>query len=110
MKVEIDLPEIEGYEYTGEYRPPKDGECYLGREHTAKKATFNYDDRHLILRHKRWRAEKGGDYYYFDSHLEMRQTNDIRTAIDNQFYDAGNYFQTKEQCQQAIDKIKEVLK
>ena len=23
MKIEIDLPEIKGYEYTGEYRAPK---------------------------------------------------------------------------------------
>ena len=28
MKIEIELPEIEGYEYTGEYRAPKDGEYY----------------------------------------------------------------------------------
>ena len=30
MKVEIELPEIEGYEYTGEYRCPKKGEYFLG--------------------------------------------------------------------------------
>lgn len=29
MKVEIELPEIDGYEYTGEYRCPKYGEYYL---------------------------------------------------------------------------------
>ena len=31
MKIEIELPEIEGYKYTGEYRKPKTGEwghCY----------------------------------------------------------------------------------
>jgi hypothetical protein len=27
MKIELDLPEIEGYEYTGEYRT--DGEYYM---------------------------------------------------------------------------------
>jgi len=30
MKTELDLPEIEGFEYTGEYRKPKAGEFYLG--------------------------------------------------------------------------------
>jgi len=30
MKVEIELPEIEGYEYTGEYRVPRKGEYTLG--------------------------------------------------------------------------------
>ena len=29
MKVEIDLPEIEGFEYTGEYRTPKAGENFV---------------------------------------------------------------------------------
>jgi len=29
MKVEVELPEIEGYEYTGEYRAPKKGEWYF---------------------------------------------------------------------------------
>ncbi len=34
MKVEIELPEIEGFEYTGEFRYPKQGECFL--EGTSK--------------------------------------------------------------------------
>jgi hypothetical protein len=29
MKVEIELPEIEGFEYTGEFRAPNKGEFYL---------------------------------------------------------------------------------
>lgn len=29
MNVLVDLPEIEGFEYTGEYRVPKDGEWFL---------------------------------------------------------------------------------
>ena len=33
MKVEIELPEIEGYEYTGEYRCPRAGE--LGYNHAT---------------------------------------------------------------------------
>jgi len=28
MKIEIDLPELEGFEYTGEYRKPNDGEYH----------------------------------------------------------------------------------
>ena len=28
MKIEIELPEIEGFEYTGEFRKPKDGEYF----------------------------------------------------------------------------------
>ncbi len=29
MKIEIELPEIEGFSYTGEYRQPKLGESYI---------------------------------------------------------------------------------
>ena len=29
MRIEIELPEIEGFEYTGEYRAPKLGESFL---------------------------------------------------------------------------------
>ena len=29
MKILIDLPEIEGFEYTGEYREPKGGEPFM---------------------------------------------------------------------------------
>jgi hypothetical protein len=29
MKIELDLPEIEGYEYTGEYRQARDMEPYM---------------------------------------------------------------------------------
>ena len=37
MKIEIDLPEIEGYEYTGEFRGPRGGEYFKnlkGVDHT----------------------------------------------------------------------------
>ena len=29
MKIELELPEIEGFEYTGEYRAPKKGEWFF---------------------------------------------------------------------------------
>ena len=46
MKIEIDLPEIKGYEYTGEYRPPRNDEWFLDTDHLeylAVKAFNNYD-------------------------------------------------------------------
>ena len=30
MKIELDLPEVTGYEYTGEYRIPREGEPFKG--------------------------------------------------------------------------------
>jgi len=43
MKVEVDLPEIEGYEYTGEYREPKKGEYILGYA-TLTACMIKYED------------------------------------------------------------------
>jgi len=51
MKIEIDLPVIEGYEYTGEYRLPKEGEWYLYCcENMALKAalSFKENERHIL--------------------------------------------------------------
>ena len=49
MKVEIELQEIEGFEYTGEYRPPVKGEHYYdeGKQLVAQAARH---DAHLILK------------------------------------------------------------
>ena len=114
MKVEIELPEIEGYEYTGEYRGVEEGEYFLPYTRmVAEKYEYSAHGifgNALILRPKRWRAEEGGEYYSFTDDLKIADCIDDYNEFDYSLYKSGNYFQTKEQCQQAIDKIKEVLK
>ena len=51
MKVEIDLPEIAGCEYTGEYRQPKSGELF-SREGEMIEATVDLHSEYPILRKK----------------------------------------------------------
>ncbi len=51
MKVEIDLPEIPGYEYTGEYRPYTTGEFYYDHG-GAQKANWDSGGYYPILRKK----------------------------------------------------------
>lgn len=41
---------------------------------------------------KRWRAEKGGTYYHFESEIEIDTDGDF---VDDERYSIGNYFQTE---------------
>lgn len=51
---------------------------------------------------KRWRANRGGDYWYVSDCGIVITEEDIRSAnsaIDNYRYDTRNYFQTEEKAQ-----------
>ena len=59
---------------------------------------------------KRWRAEKGGIYYFikrddYNSELDrVCETKDYYSYISNEQYKIGNYFQIKEQAQEIVDQ------
>lgn len=63
--VNIQLPEVEGYEYSGEYRSPKAGEHYLAESDKpaiVKMATMPVSAEYPILRpSKKWRDARPGD-------------------------------------------------
>lgn len=51
MKVEIDLPKIDGFEYTGEYTIPKEGEFHLSYDGKLSQCFMNgYASSYLILK------------------------------------------------------------
>jgi len=52
MKVSIDLPEIEGFEYTGEYRKPVIGEWFLNVEKVPTKSLTVRGSPYPILKKK----------------------------------------------------------
>ena len=56
---------------------------------------------------KRWRAEKGGIYWFIDSDFtgKVRDLWDQRSTDENVRYNLGNYFKTKEEA----EKVKEEL-
>lgn len=56
---------------------------------------------------KRWRAEKGGIYWFIDTDFsgKVRDLWDQRSTDENVRYNLGNYFKTKEEAQ----KVKEEL-
>ena len=56
---------------------------------------------------KRWRAEKGGIYWFIDTDFsgKVRDLWDQRSTDENVRYNLGNYFKTKEEA----EKVKKEL-
>jgi len=57
----------------------------------------------------RWRAKKGGDYYFIDVDLTVKSLDDTYSTFDNKLWDALNYFRTQEQATEAARRIREAL-
>lgn len=62
------------------------------------------------LKPKRWRAEKGCNYFYINSCGSIAGSLDYYLPDNNKIYHFGNYFQTEQQAEAAAEKIKELLK
>lgn len=58
----------------------------------------------------RWRAKKGGDYYFIDVDLIVKSIDDTYSTFDNKLWDALNYFRTKEQAEEAVKCVRETLR
>ena len=115
MKLEIDLPEIEGYEYTGEFRCPKAGEYYLDGSGVSciimEAVATILGVRFHILRKKRWRAEIGQAYYHVnDNGIYVKQTTEVGYPHDAVRFKSGNYFQTKEEAEAMAEKVRALFK
>ena len=68
MKIEMEMPEIEGYEYTGEQREPKADEYFLDLDgRPFRRLSFipeDEEDKYIILRKLKPKREfKDGAFY-----------------------------------------------
>ena len=52
---------------------------------------------------KRWRAEELEEYYYIGSNGIVWSVGEEFSDEDNDHYNLGNYFQTKEEAQKVVD-------
>lgn len=59
---------------------------------------------------RRWRADKGRAYYTLTSQLSVAVLTDNRDCYDNGLYEIGNYFQTREEAEEVVIKVREVFK
>ena len=58
----------------------------------------------------RWRAEKGNIYYYIsENRLEVDCTSDSHGLCDDNYYNARNYFKTKEAAEHVAKQIREIF-
>ena len=58
----------------------------------------------------RWRAKKGGDYYFIDIDLTVKSIDDTYSTFDNKLWNALNYFHTEEQTAEAAKRVREALR
>ena len=110
IEIEVDIPA--GHEATGEYRPAKNGERFLqdidGTAHIWH-GEGETQCSYIILRQARWRADELDQYYAIASDMSVRPYVDHRDKIDNEAYDAGNYFATYCEAEAVASKFREIL-
>lgn len=58
---------------------------------------------------KRWRAKKGGKYFFISGLLNINSYNERFDGTDDELYDLNNYFKTEEEAEIMIEKIKLTL-
>ena len=58
---------------------------------------------------KRWRANKGEFYYYFNMLGQTGEEIESQSRFNDICYDSGNYFKTRKEAEKYRDKIKEML-
>ena len=59
---------------------------------------------------KLWRASFDDVYYTLDSDFKVFESKDDGWKVDDERYNMGNYFRSKEQAEKAVYAIKETLK
>ena len=75
-----------------------------------EKHSYEYDFETHTAHKKRWRAERGCEYFLFSNLLEVQTDIDVYASLDDKRYNIGNYFQTKEDAEMKANEIKKLLK
>lgn len=58
----------------------------------------------------RWRAEEEREYFSIDTDIQVCKMFEDNKVCDDAFYNAFNYFRTKEQAEEAARRVKETLR
>ncbi|MDY2630086.1 MAG: hypothetical protein SOV85_01845 [Clostridium sp.] len=61
----------------------------------------------IIKQNNRWRAKKGGKYYFISSEGEIDCEYDDYDNVDNARYNFHNYFKTRHEAELKLNKLKE---
>lgn len=85
--------------------------CILLYEHEKERLeefVKRINEKYAKPKPKRWRAIERWWYYSINISGEIIRIQDKRRIFDDDNYDFGNYFQTHEQAEKALEKIKKV--
>jgi len=107
------LPEIDGWEYTGEWRQAKEGDGYINCANTFSvwdERDYTSAGKYPILHRKQWRAESGEQYYFLNPSLVVSVAIDWSFSEGGARYQVGNYFQTEQEARQARERVIKALK
>lgn len=65
-----------------------------------KQDNLKWNDKEHKIEHINWRAKKNEKYYHLYSNLKVESMTETGTWIDDDMYDSGNYFRTKDLARQ----------
>jgi hypothetical protein len=73
MKVTLDLPDIEGYEYTGEYRIAEPMEYFMEELQAARLSEYRTDSEYPILKKKapKYKTITPASYLQESGHIDL---------------------------------------
>ena len=96
---------LKSYTINGCYIPEYKNPHLLHYRDDYDYSIINFNNLPKRQKPKRWRAEKGGKYYSLTSNFKVEDYIEDNDCFDNEAYDSGNYFQTKEEAQEVKDKL-----
>lgn len=98
---------------TGEIAEPFGITCINGRSFVQfddGKGTFKFEARSLAKFNEEWEdiSEEPKEYWYIDwtPEIGVYYTRDVNSDADKRQKQIGNYFETKEEAEKAVEKLK----
>ena len=64
------------------------------------------EEKEITKSGKRWRGVKDRFYWYIEGDCEVYDEYETDDDYDNERYETGNYFRTKEEAKKVVEKIK----
>lgn len=75
-----------------------------------KKQGLRWDAEKKKVEKIRWRAKEEEEYFSINAVIQVCSFFEYLKSYDDKFYNALNYFRTKEQAEEAAKRVKEVLR
>ena len=98
-------------EKTNLFRPATDSEKQLLFDALANEGKMWDSEKKVVVDLPRWRAERDCRYYYIKNcDATIHPGDDNRFEVDNNLYESGNYFKTKEAAERVAEQIREIFK